>query len=267
MKSAVARILTVLWLIIIVSRAEAINLCELGIVVLAPDEPPSGGRALPISANEPSIALAQRMAADILNRRAQGLRVVSPSHHENDGSPYEYDFRNLENHAVFGIPSDVESIPTTSRVFRHYTASEGVYRIIIQSQSLLNGYLPYVRIVPGMYRELFQDLTGIFLTTPKHKASEVGVTASRVSGIYYVDVEIPPEVPLLQLEPSIFLIPLPARGYPPWMIEIYRRYLAGDSTLNSEYLRVCRDMEASRQPLQEPHHIGVRVVGHGQVGQ
>lgn len=66
------------------------------------------------------------------------------------------------------------------------------------------------------------DATGVFLTRPGIGGSEVGVPAREYP--VYVDLLLPPGLPILELEGGkILMIPLAARTRG-WVADLYRRW-------------------------------------------
>ncbi|MFA6319258.1 MAG: hypothetical protein WC943_17735, partial [Elusimicrobiota bacterium] len=90
-----------------------------------------------------------------------------------------------------------QDLTSSKAVFRHYTTKEGL-EAILKSKTLLNGYLPYIELVVYVARYVYEDLTGVFLTVPEASGRDVGVPSDQK---YYVDLELPRGLPLIQPDP------------------------------------------------------------------
>jgi hypothetical protein len=101
-----------------------------------------------------------------------------------------------------GVPRQAEVVTAGQRTYRHYTYTPEQLNSIIESGSLLSGRVPYAVVIPGG-RYYWSDLKGAFVTTPEHRADKVGVGNSP----YSVDFRLPEDLPLIQLEPGILLVP------------------------------------------------------------
>jgi hypothetical protein len=93
---------------------------------------------------------------------------------------------------------------------------------IVNTQRLLPGARPYID-ADAHQRVYYNDLTGIFLSSPVNDPQNLQLGLTRASD--YVEVEIDPQVPLLQILPGIYLIPLPESVYD-WLLLAYQRWLS-----------------------------------------
>ncbi len=118
--------------------------------------------------------------------------------------------RSPERRIMRGVPAETRVLrPVPGVVYRHYTTREGQKKIL-EGGGLRNGFMSYLQTSGRQWYKVFKDLTGVFLTTPNKRGSEVGVSDSK--NAYYVDIRLPKDLPLLEIEPgNIFLVPLPAR--------------------------------------------------------
>lgn len=111
---------------------------------------------------------------------------------------------------VRGIPADAAFIRAGTRVYRHYS-TPAICKKLREELQLRSGANSYVQNSPGLYRKLFSDLHGIFLTLPAQRAQNVGVAAAAHD---FVDIVLDADTPLIELEAGkIFLIPLPPRHF------------------------------------------------------
>jgi hypothetical protein len=93
-------------------------------------------------------------------------------------------------------------------VFRHYTSS-GKVGSIGEANYLVTGPVAYVNS-PYIYT----DLTGVFLTLPNCKQTDVGLDSTIHAAA--IDLKIDSRITVLRIEPCIFLVPGPA-AMPEWM--------------------------------------------------
>jgi hypothetical protein len=106
-----------------------------------------------------------------------------------------------------GVPEHVR--PAERGIFRHYTTPAGL-AAIRETGLLHNSVLPYVKVYNRMGSAQYPDLGGVFLTRPDATPEDVGVAADRAR--YYVDFEVPEDVPVLEIERGrIYVVPLPTR--------------------------------------------------------
>ncbi|MFA5139436.1 MAG: hypothetical protein WC728_09405 [Elusimicrobiota bacterium] len=166
---------------------------------------------------------------------------------------------HLQEWSVEGIPDGVKVVPAPENiVFRHYTTEEGQGRIS-KLKRLWNGFLSYVQLAPGLYRKYFKDLTGVFLTVPGVRGSEVGVPEGQFPA--YVDLRIPAGFPLLEIEPGkIFLIPMPGRTRD-WVRSYYMRWLNGEA-VGSGYDTMVKKVDSEGGP-GPALSVPIEIVGQG----
>ena len=100
-----------------------------------------------------------------------------------------------------GIPKGTRLINSGNEVYRHYSSQENL-ESIRRENLLKSGRVPYARISPGC-KCYWDNLRGIFITRPEFKAADVGVPASK----YYIDFKLVENLPLVQIENKILLIP------------------------------------------------------------
>ncbi len=123
-----------------------------------------------------------------------------------------------ESLIISGIPKNIEEIKTRGVVFRHYVGK--AMPIILQTKQLKTGITPYVVLKLGFGKEVYEDLVGIFLTTPQTPPQEVGLPASADD---YIDLEVYSGTPVVKIEKAIFLIPGRADA-PEWLKTLYLEY-------------------------------------------
>lgn len=159
----------------------------------------------------------------------------------------------------FGLSPDARVVSPGDRIFRRYSSRKAL-RVALEYGKVRNGAVPYIRRSPRVSTEIYTDLTGIFLTLPDRPAHETGVTPDNNN---YVDMQLPPEVQLLELEAGrIYLIPLP-RVYPKWIREPYQRYLTGQQTEFPAYYSQLIQQILEEGGLLNPVSLKVKIVGHG----
>jgi CubicO group peptidase (beta-lactamase class C family) len=135
---------------------------------------------------------------------AQPLKMVESGSQKSD-APLEYIAHGIPKSAVYRYAGENE-------IFRHY-ASPGRIRDIIATGSVRAALLPYVVRSCGS-RVSYVDVTGIFLTKPGFSAKSVGV--SEDSAETFVDLKLPPNTMILELEPGILVVPGPP-SLPNWL--------------------------------------------------
>jgi len=163
---------------------------------------------------------------------------------------------------VRGVPENVNRYDERGVVFRHYTSKKHLWSIL-REKSLWNGLTSYVQVAPGVFKKVFPDLAGVFLTLPGVAGESVGVPA-RKGYDHYVDLRVPAGLPILEIEKgAIYLIPMPGRTRG-WIADLYRRWVAGKGK-DSLYKNAVDDVEASGGPGPELS-VPIEIVGHGRIG-
>lgn len=155
------------------------------------------------------LAEAQQITKSWMAKKAQGLvkRDIYA------GNPEKSDL------IISGIPKYLKQVNPSGVVYRHYTGS--ATDIIVQTGQLKTGITPYVIINPGFSREVYEDLVGIFLTTPQTPPEKVGLP--RNPNADYVDFTLYPGTPVVEIEKEILLIP-GRPDAPKWLKELYFDY-------------------------------------------
>jgi hypothetical protein len=123
------------------------------------------------------------------------------------------------DYIISGIPSHVNVVNSNNVVYRHYIGSS--MPIILETSQLKTGITPYVIMNPGYSREVYQDLVGIFLTTPNTPPEKVGLRNNPNAD--YIDFTLYPGTPVVQIEPEILLIP-GRPDLPAWLKTLYAEY-------------------------------------------
>ena len=168
--------------------------------------------------------------------------------------------RSLDVVEVRGAPDGFKSATHHPRVLRHYTTKEG-YAAIMASRSIGNGPTPYVQLSPEISRKYFPDLTGVFFTRPGIGGEKVGVPKSEFP--FYVDVALPDDLPLFEVEAGrIFLLPLPG-GARDWVKKYFNDWIRTGRT-PSGYEGMIEKISHGGGPGPELQ-VPVRIVASGRV--
>ncbi len=155
------------------------------------------------------IKLSREHLARLLKLQEQDLRSI-------DLRGYSTEKRTL---LTYGVPKSARAMDPKGMTFRHYVGS-GMEKIL-SCNCLKAGFTPYIILSPGLGREIFENLYGVFLTSTDAKPYEVGLPAN--NNYDYIDFELDDQTGLLWLEPKIFLIP----GFgdiPEWLKPKYQKY-------------------------------------------
>jgi hypothetical protein len=123
------------------------------------------------------------------------------------------------DYMISGIPAHVKPFNPAGIIFRHYIGSN--MPIILKSSQLKTGITPYVIMNPGYSREVYEDLVGIFLTTPQTPPERVGLPRNPYAD--YIDFELYSGTPVVFIEKEIFLIP-GRPDLPAWLKPLYQQY-------------------------------------------
>lgn len=145
-----------------------------------------------------------------------------------EGNPEKADY------IISGIPKYVNEVNPKNVVYRHYTGS--ATRIILETGQLKTGITPYVIMNPGYSREVYEDLVGIFLTTPQTPPEKVGLPKNPNAD--YVDFTLYEGTPVVQIEKEILLIP-GRPDLPGWLKELYIDYKE-TGRAHSQYINIFR---------------------------
>lgn len=137
-----------------------------------------------------------------------------------------------------GIPDFVREVNPKGIVYRHYIGKAAP--IILETSQLKTGITPYVIISPGYSREVFEDLVGIFLTTPNTPPEKVGLP--RNSNADYIDFTLYEGTPVVEIEPEIFIIP-GRPDLPSWLKTLYLEYKK-TGVANPQYLDLFKRVDA-----------------------
>ncbi len=121
---------------------------------------------------------------------------------------------------IEGIPKYVKRVNPNGVLFRHYVSGNAM-PIILSSSQLKTGITPYVIMNPGFSKEVYQDLVGIFLTTPNTPPEKVGL--ARDPNMNYIDFHLYEGTPVVQIEKEILLIP-GRPDLPQWIKSLYLEY-------------------------------------------
>lgn len=120
---------------------------------------------------------------------------------------------------ITGIPKFIKLINPDGRIFRHYIGAN--MATILETSQLKTGITPYVVVNPGISREVYDDLIGIFLTNPETAPEIVGLP--RNSNADYIDFTLYVGTPVVEIEPEILVIP-GRPDVPQWLKKMYFEY-------------------------------------------
>jgi len=155
------------------------------------------------------VDLSQKNLQALLDLQKQDLRRV-------DLRSYSTEKQTL---MTYGVPKTARPMDVRGMTFRHYVGS-GMDKILA-CNCLKAGFTPYIIFNPGLGREIFEDLYGIFLTTTDAKPQDVGLAAN--DKYDYIDFELADNTGVLWLEHNIFLVP--GRGdVVAWLKPLYQEY-------------------------------------------
>lgn len=141
------------------------------------------------------------------------------------------------DYIISGIPKSVKQINPRGVVYRHYIGKNA--EIILQSSQLKTGITPYVIMNPGYSREVYQDLVGIFLTTPQTPPERVGLP--RNPNADYIDFTLYEGTPVVEIEKEILLIP-GRPDLPEWLKVAYLEYKKTGRT-QTQYVELFRRVD------------------------
>lgn len=141
------------------------------------------------------------------------------------------------DYIISGIPKTVRQINPRGVVYRHYIGKNA--EIILKTSQLKTGITPYVIMNPGYSREVYQDLVGIFLTTPQTPPERVGLP--RNSNADYIDFTLYEGTPVVEIEKEILLIP-GRPDLPEWLKVAYAEYKRTGRT-QTQYVELFRRVD------------------------
>lgn len=159
---------------------------------------PLGAASVADASCEFLLARVRQHAGKMLSRKEDGVESTSLNGPHSDKIRLD----------VRGVPYWVKLVPVVEGLkLRHYVGVEEWRQGILETQKLIAGPTPYVRsdYPPRWFIEKYLDVTGVFLTTRELGPDQVGVFSTS-----YVEVELLPGTPLIELEKDrIYLIPGP----------------------------------------------------------
>lgn len=136
------------------------------------------------------------------------------------------------DYIISGIPSYVKEVSPKNVVYRHYTGA--ATKIIVETSQLKTGITPYVIMNPGFSREVYEDLVGIFLTTPNTPPEKVGLPKNPNAD--YIDFTLYDGTPVVEIEKEILLIP-GRQDLPAWLKALYLEYKS-TGRYDLQYLKI-----------------------------
>lgn len=141
------------------------------------------------------------------------------------------------DYIITGIPKHVKEVNPTGVVYRHYVGSN--MPIILETSQLKTGITPYVIMNPGYSREVYEDLVGIFLTTPLTPPERVGLPRNSVAD--YIDFTLYAGTPVVEIEKEILLIP-GRPDLPAWLKALYVDYKA-TGRVDTQYINLFKRVD------------------------
>jgi hypothetical protein len=142
------------------------------------------------------------------------------------------------DYIISGIPKYVKEVNPSGLIYRHYTGNHTA--IILETNQLKTGITPYIIMNPGYSREVYEDLVGIFLTTPLTPPERVGLP--RNSNADYIDFTLYEGTPVVEIEKEILLIP-GRPDLPAWLKTLYQDYKA-TGRYDIHYLEIFKKADA-----------------------
>ncbi|MBI5241820.1 MAG: hypothetical protein HY926_15210 [Elusimicrobia bacterium] len=141
----------------------------------------------------------QKTAAAILKKKDAGTKVTKILANTDTKTITEYS----------GVPSRVERLETTGKVFRHWIRDAETFQAITRTRILKAGPTSYVEFTGSrgaFIKDIYPDLRGAFFTVPARSSAEPRVMNEDVP--YYIDFEVPEGVAALRLDgDDVLMIP------------------------------------------------------------
>jgi hypothetical protein len=142
------------------------------------------------------------------------------------------------DYIISGIPKHLIEVNSKGVVYRHYTGK--ATQIILETNQLKTGITPYVIMNTGFSREVYEDVVGMFLTTPQTPPEKVGLP--RNPDADYIDFTVFEGTPVVQIEKEIFVIP-GRPDLPMWIKNMYLDY-KNTGRYDSKYLELFKKIDA-----------------------
>jgi hypothetical protein len=162
------------------------------------------------------------------------------------GNPEKADY------IISGVPKTVKQVNPKGVIYRHYVGKN--MEIVLKTSQLKTGITPYVIMNPGFSREVYEDLAGMFLTTPQTPPEKVGLP--RDPNYNYIDFTLYSGTPVLEIEPEILLIPgIP--DVPEWLKKLYIDY-KNTGRYDRHYLETFQKIDA--RGGANPSYMKVKIV-------
>jgi hypothetical protein len=208
-------------------------------------------KALSVASNQGEAVVAN-FTAQLLERRGKVQELRSaPIGGFND--------RRIEHVTVLGLPAEARALTPKEKAeitFRHYIRGKDYFEQSRSSGVVVSAAVPYVQVHPGLERKIFEDITGIFLTLPNTSEREVGLSPEPDS--HYLDLKVPENIPVIELEKKrIYVIPLPRR-YQEWIQKYYAQYRQG-LALSTDDLKMCQDIERREKDRDISKTLGIKL--------
>lgn len=156
-----------------------------------------------------------------------------------------------------GVPKTAQwRLVKPTEVFRHYVGNVATLNAVLQSSELRAGNRPYLE-GGGETIVVFNDLTGIFLTTPQHTSHFVDAGSS-----LYVDFTLPAGTKLLELRDGIMLLPGPPSNAS-WLMAEYEKWKRDPASVDKLVIAEMKRMDQAGVSI--PRRQKIRIVGHSEL--
>ncbi len=166
---------------------------------------------------------------------------------------------HTQNVSVKGVPKTAVVAPAGARVFRNYLPAAALEKTLA-TQRLPSALTPYCQVSPGHERKIFENVTGLFLTFPQF--SPDGLLDTGYQEMAFVDFQLAPETPVLQLEPGISVVPLPKR-YPAWIVEKCTAFRSGISSGDSSIDSMCQTLLEEGADFTQVAEVPIQIIASG----
>jgi hypothetical protein len=163
------------------------------------------------------------------------------------------------DYIISGIPKFIKAVDPKGVIYRHYTGK--ATQIILETSQLKTGITPYIVMNPGFSREVYEDLVGIFLTTPQTPPEKVGLP--RNPNADYIDFTLYEGTPVIEIEKEILLIP-GRPDVPGWLKSLYEDYKT-TGRYDPHYLEIFKKID--QRGGINPSFMKVKILKYRQNGK
>lgn len=120
---------------------------------------------------------------------------------------------------TLGFPTESTIVETNGHTFVYFTDRQGV-QIIATTNEIQAGWRPFEKSGRGS-RQVFEEVTGVFLTTPDAYPKDVGVEPQKT---YRIAVSLPQHPYIIQLSHNTFVVPsFPITNR--WITSLFEQWL------------------------------------------